>query len=115
MAVNAQSAARREANAMRASVTPAPYRGSARKPSKLLTSQRGLEFFDRLLDVAPMRRDGLRALVDLQGLFAFAERFQNGRHPHERAEVPRLALERLSDVGHRSLIVVLEIARCRAR
>ena len=61
-----------------------------------------------------MRRDRQRALIDLERVFFLAARLEDGRHPHERAEVVGLALERLRNVGHRAVIVVVEVTRGRA-
>ena len=82
-----------------------------RKPSKLLAGQRGLELVGCLLGVAPVRRDRQGALIDLERLFAFSPRLEDGRHAHQRAEVLGLALERFGNVGHRTVIVVVEVMR----
>ena len=61
-----------------------------------------------------MRRDRQGSLIDLERLFAFVARLKDHPHAHERAEVLGLALERLRDVGHRAVIVVVEVTRRRA-
>src|ERR1700689_1272239 len=89
------------------SASPTPYRGTL----KLAAGERRLEVVGRLLGIAPMRSDLQDALIDLERLSPFLTRFEDHPHAHERPEVLGFALERLRDVGHGALIVVVEVTR----
>ena len=63
---------------------------------------------DRLLDGVQMRVDGKGLLEGLIGALLVAGLAQDHAEPGPGAEMARLALQRLRDVGHRVRIVVLQ-------
>src|SRR5271165_5891586 len=80
----------------------------ARRGSQFLPRDGGLELVRGFLGALPMRRDREHALVDLERLLTLVARIEDYRHARKRAEVARLALQGLGDIGHRPLVIVVE-------